>query len=173
MMTLLAAVFSLVALSRPQMLVIGRARRRVRATKPADLAALAELTALGLVAGLPFRAALRAAGRHAPPALSHEVRRVDRAANLRGAAVAYAQAGGQLEPLMRLAARAMATGAPLAAAVTAYAAQIRNDERTRAVADARRLAVRLLFPLALLILPGFIVLIVGPVTLQSLARLDL
>ena len=36
---------------------------------------------------------------------------------------------------------------------------------------ARRLPVRLLLPLALLILPGFVVLAVGPAVLQALARL--
>jgi hypothetical protein len=36
---------------------------------------------------------------------------------------------------------------------------------------ARRLPVRLLLPLALLILPGFVLLAVGPAVLQGLARL--
>lgn len=148
-------------------------RRRVADPTPGDLAHLAELIVLGLLAGLAFPAALAAAGRHSAPALNDEVRRIGRASQSDGAAHAYSRAEGALAGMLTLVAQALSTGAPLAAAVTGFAAQIRNDERARAIADARRLAVRLLFPLALLILPGFIVLIVGPVALEGLARLDL
>jgi hypothetical protein len=96
-----------------------------------------------------------------------------RSARVDGTAVTFASATGPLARLLALAARAVSTGAPLAAAIAAFADEARNAERARAVADARRLAVRLLFPLALLILPGFVVLVAGPVVLESLARLDL
>lgn len=148
-------------------------KTRPKATTPADVALLADLTALGLVAGLSFPSSLEAAGRHAAPQLATAVRRIGRVARLDGTVAAYAGASGELAPLLGLVAGAMATGAPVAAAVAGFGVQIREQQRIRAVASARRLAVRLLFPLALLILPGFIVLIVGPVAMEGLARLDL
>jgi hypothetical protein len=148
-------------------------RRRPQATTPADLALLTDLTALGLVAGLSFPSSLAEAGRHAAPPLAAAVRRIGRDARVEGSVAAYAGADGDLAPLLGLVAGAMATGAPVAAAVAGFGVQIREEQRVRAVAAARRLAVHLLFPLALLILPGFIVLIVGPVAIESLARLDL
>jgi pilus assembly protein TadC len=89
-----------------------------------------------------------------------------------GVAAALAAATGRGEGLYRLTARAAATGAPLAAAVEAFAAERRHADHARRLEAARRLPVRLLLPLALLILPGFVVLVVGPALLDSLARLE-
>ncbi len=75
--------------------------------------------------------------------------------------------------LFVVARRALATGAPLAPAVSGYATALRNEERSRQLTAARRLPVKLLFPLALLILPGFLLLTVGPAVLGSLERLGL
>jgi pilus assembly protein TadC len=75
--------------------------------------------------------------------------------------------------LYRLAARATLTGASLVDALSALVAETRAARRAAALADARRLSVRLLFPLALLILPGFVVLVAGPVVIDGIARLDL
>lgn len=138
-----------------------------------DIVLLSDLIVLGLLAGMPFAAALSVSARHVHPSLGDEIRRVMRCARVDGTAVTFASAKGPLARLLALAARAVSTGAPLAAAVAAFADEARNAERARAVADARRLAVRLLFPLTLLILPGFVVLVAGPVVLESLARLDL
>ena len=63
------------------------------------------------------------------------------------------------------------TGAPVAAAVRAYVAEQRDADRARALAAARRLPVQLLFPLTLLVLPGFMVLTIGPALLAALERL--
>jgi tight adherence protein C len=154
---------------------LSRRLRRPRleeAAAEADVVLLADLVALGLGAGLSLASALdEAAGEVAPP-LAGEVRHLRRAMDRLGVAAALAAAGGWGERLYRLTARAAATGAPLAAAVEAFAAERRHAEQARHLERARRLPVRLLLPLALLILPGFVVLVVGPALLESLARLE-
>lgn len=132
-----------------------------------DGALLAELAALGLSAGLTFPAAVEAATTAVPG---------DESVRLRRAVRLHAEAGSvpsDYPGLFLVARRALATGAPLAPAVSGYAAALRNEERSRQLTAARRLPVKLLFPLALLILPGFLLLTVGPAVLGSLERLGL
>jgi Flp pilus assembly protein TadB len=138
-----------------------------------QLAHLGDLIVLGLLAGMPFVASLDAAGAHLDAPLAAEVSSVVRSARLHGTEAVFGTHTGSLRDLLRLAARATATGAPLTAAIAGFTSEARNAQRVRAVADARRLAVRLLFPLALFILPGFIVLIAGPVVLDGVGRLTL
>ena len=132
-----------------------------------DDALLAELAALGLTAGLTFSAAVEAATTAVPGELSAEMRRAIRT---------YRSDGGSTSDdpgLFLVARRALSTGAPLLPAVSGYAAALRDTERSRRLTAARRLPVKLLFPLALLILPGFLILTVGPALLGSLERLGL
>jgi pilus assembly protein TadC len=56
-------------------------------------------------------------------------------------------------------------------AVASYLAEMRLARRTAALEKARRLPVTLMVPLGLLILPGFVLLFVGPVLLGSIAEL--
>jgi pilus assembly protein TadC len=162
-----AALLALLARSRL------RARRRAAEEAEDDVALLADLTALGLRAGLGLIQALDRAAADVSPALADEVRTVVRAAGRGGTAAALTAAGGHAERLYRLAARAAATGAPVADAVDGYAAERRHADHARAAAEARRLPVRMLLPLALLILPGFVALAVGPALLEALDRLQL
>ena len=149
-----------------------RRRRLAAAAAEADVVLLADLLALGLGAGLSLPLALDEAAGEVDPALAAEVGALRRAMDRLGVAAALAGATGRGERLYRLTARAAATGAPLAAAVEAFAAERRHAEHARRLEAARRLPVRLLLPLALLILPGFVVLVVGPALLESLARLE-
>lgn len=148
-------------------------RRLAAAAAEADVVLLADLLALGLGAGLSLPLALDEASREVDPTLAAEVEAMRRAMDRLGVAAALAGATGRGERLYRLTARAAATGAPLAAAVEAFAAERRHAEQARRLEAARRLPVRLLLPLALLILPGFAVLVVGPALLESLARLEI
>jgi tight adherence protein C len=132
-----------------------------------DEAQLAELAALGLTAGLTFPAAVNAATEAVPGAESARLRRAGRI-HADPASVPPDDPG-----LFLVARRALSTGAPLAPAVSGYATALRNDERSRHLTAARRLPVKLLFPLALLILPGFLLLTVGPAVLGSIERLGL
>ncbi|MEA3509955.1 MAG: hypothetical protein U9R51_00830 [Actinomycetota bacterium] len=132
-----------------------------------DEAVLAELTALGLSAGLTFTASASAATASVPGEASNRLRKA-----IRG--------GGEMDGvavdghgLMIVVHRALLTGAPLQPAVSGYATTLRKEERSRALTAARRLPVKLLFPLALLILPGFLILTIGPAVLGSLERLGI
>jgi len=139
-----------------------RARRPLRASS--DEVLLAELTALGLSAGLSFSAAVEAAADHVSEETGQSIRRTLRSQRVGSDTGA---------PLFALADRALFTGAPLLASIEGYARSLRSDERSAATERARRLPVKLLFPLALLILPGFLLLTIGPAFLAGIARLGL
>ena len=144
------------------------ARRRPRSSSHGDdEAVLAELTALGLSAGLTFSAAAEAAAVSVPGEASSRLHQAIRVR--RGTDTGTVDDQG----LMVVAHRALSTGAPLHPAVSGYATTLRKEERSRELTAARRLPVKLLFPLALLILPGFLILTIGPAVLGSLERLGL
>jgi tight adherence protein C len=163
------------AAALPTVALLGRRRRAASSTRRArrDVVVLGELTTLGIGAGLGFGAAIGLAAEDVDPALAAEVRHVSRRATIGGGASEYEAAEGLAGQLYRAAGRASVTGAPILATLAALVAELRSEERARAVASARKLPVRLLFPLALLILPGFLVLTVGPTVLSAIDRLAL
>lgn len=150
-----------------------RARRvsDLQAQAETDVALLADLLALGLTAGLSLRAAIDIAAPQVAAPLQVDLadlcRRVDRS----GLAAGLAGTRGRLEDLARVAAGAAVSGAPLATAIAAFSKTRRHSDHAVRMERARRLPVRLLLPLTLLILPGFVLLAVGPAVLQGLARL--
>ncbi len=152
-------------------------RRRLRSTASNDeesaVLMLADVLALGLSSGLPPLGALREAAVEVPLPLRVEVELLLRRTSTMGASSALATWEGSGERLFRLMARASLTGAPLLGTVEAFAREVRHEAHARAQASARRLPVKLLVPLAFLILPGFVVLVVGPALVGSLARLDI
>lgn len=179
----LTAGATLVAISLPLALVppaisvlrstwrrIADARARTRAAV-ADVALLADLVGLGLRAGLPIRNALAEAAPHVVEPLRSEVEGALRAADRSGTAVGLGSAGGLAAGLYRAVAAAAATGAPVEVSVAAFAAERRRAQHTRRLEAARKLPVRMLVPLALLVLPGFVILVVGPALIESLSRL--
>ncbi len=148
-------------------------KRRRPGVADADVALLAELVSLGLSAGLSFSEALTNGAAHVTPPLRTDVEAAMRAGRGPGLSVALEGAGGPARPLYRAAARALRTGAPVDDAVRRLVEELRAEERTRAQEHARRLPVKMLFPLALLILPGFLVLTIGPTVLAALDRFAL
>jgi len=141
-------------------------RRRERpAVRTGDDALLADLTVLGLSAGLTFTEAASAAADTVGGAVST---RLVRSIRFRGS---NEETPADDPALMVVARRALSTGAPLIPAVSGFASTLRDEERARQLTAARRLPVKLLFPLALLILPGFLILTIGPAVLGSLERL--
>lgn len=126
-----------------------------------DEAEFTELVAMALTAGHGLPAAvLLAAEVHGGP-VAEQARRQLRAGE---------PGGGALE-VFRVAWHARSTGAPLVASVETLASRLRRDLRARRRARLQRLPVRLLFPLALLILPGTLILTLGPILLGALQRL--
>jgi hypothetical protein len=59
----------------------------------------------------------------------------------------------------------------MAEAVADHLVEIRQERRTDALERVRRLPVTLMIPLGLLILPGFVVLFVGPIVFRSLGSM--
>ena len=64
-------------------------------------------------------------------------------------------------------------GAPLAAGLDRLAAEVRASRRRRADEVARKVSVKLLFPLVLCILPAFALLTVAPLIASALKSLRL
>ncbi len=147
-------------------------QRRMIETPVDDVVAFGELVSLALSSGASPLAALTAAGRYGPPNIGPEVQRVLRKAIAGGAAVALRGYTGAVEPILRPIGHALATGAPLGLRVEAALADLRAEVHAARMARVRRLPVRLLFPLTLLILPGFMVLTLGPSLLAALDRLQ-
>ncbi len=146
------------------------ARRAAGEGATADVAVLAEMVGLGLSAGLSLTQALMAARPHVHPDLEREVDGVLRRAARGGLGHALAAANGYGRGLYVVTARAVVTGAPLAAAVDSFVREAVAEQRSARLEAARRLPVRLMLPLALLILPGFVLLTVGPTVLTALER---
>ena len=150
-----------------------RARKAARASRAADAdeLLLADLATLALAAGHTVRSAFVAAAPHVHPMLRAELHELQETMDRVGTGPALLSVGGRLGELGRVTAAASASGAPIGPAVAAHADRLRHARHEARIARARRLPVRLLLPLALLILPGFVVLAVGPALLQALARL--
>ncbi len=147
-------------------------RRRLARQADADVALLPRILLVGLAGGLPLRAALELASGHVGPVVRAELSGLLRVARRRGLALALTtRTSGLTRPLFARLALAQASGAPMVDALTAYLAESRSIRRGEAIERVRRLPVTLMIPLGLLILPGFVVLFVGPILLDSLADL--
>lgn len=138
-------------------------RRRGEEPVRRDLPLFVDLVALGVGAGLSFRAAFLQAADAVHPSLRDEAIR-----SMRGTGD-----GENVARLISIARRAAESGASVAVELAAYADELRASDREAALARLRRLPIRLLFPLALLILPGFLLMALGPTLSAALQRLGL
>jgi tight adherence protein B len=151
------------------------ADRDVIAAQQADVI---DLFVLALGAGLNLRLALAAVAGHAPPAwrtalgvVVERVERGQRAADALEALVVLL--GDPARPLVRVLAGAEHYGTPLLPALDRLALDARLDRRRRAEEAARRVPVKLLFPLVLCVLPAFGMLTVTPLLAGALDALRL
>jgi tight adherence protein C len=126
---------------------------------------------VALSAGLPVAAALEFAAGEVGEVEAAELRSVLRTARHQGLATALAGAGGTAASLFAVLARAQLTGSSATKAVDTFVDEERKHRRARATEAAQRLPVKLTVPLALLILPGFIVLTIGPTVVGTVQRL--
>lgn len=117
-------------------------------------------------AGLPLVPALEQAAASVPG-----IAGVARRSRRLGAAAALAAADGPLGPLLRRLADAVASGAPPEPAIRTYIDVERRRRHTIAVERARRLPVRLMIPMTLLVLPGFVLMVYGPAFIDLLTSL--
>jgi tight adherence protein C len=167
----LAAVAPLVAVATMQRR-LGRRRRR-KAAQTDGVVELSDLTALGLTGGLGFGAALGLAARQVGGELEIEVRHVVRMIRIDGAASSLTAADGAARRLYRIAARAAASGAAMLEPMRRLSDQLLAEQHASRLERARRLPVLMLFPLTLLILPGFVLLVIAPAVADAFGRLQL
>jgi hypothetical protein len=90
-----------------------------------------------------------------------------------GGSVVLTAVDGTAAPLYRALGRAALSGAPLREAISRLAEQLHRDRAGAREQAVRRLPIVMLFPLTLLILPGFVLLTVAPALLGTFGRLHL
>jgi Flp pilus assembly protein TadB len=144
----------------------------------AQQADVIDLFVLAFGAGLNLRLALTAVARRAPSAwaatLGDAVDQVDRGQRVADALDALPITLGEpARPLVRVLAGAERYGTPLLPALDRLAFDARLDRRRRAEEAARRVPVKLLFPLVLCVLPAFGMLTVAPLLAGALESLRL
>lgn len=148
----------------------GRKAARARPPAPDAIADLAEILAIGAGGGMSLHFALDWALPHMDAALRIEVERILRRASLIGLRAAMAESGGECGDLMRSLARASDSGAAVVPSLEAFrVARVAHDD---AVHEERlqRLPVKLTLPLALLMLPGLMLMIVAPALIEAVGR---
>lgn len=149
-----------------------KTRREEQRRAVFDPMVVGRVVQVGLTGGLPLTAGLALAVGEVGQLVAAELTATLRTARREGMASAMAgHTGPLLRPLFGRIALAQATGAPMQEAVASYLADGRAARRGRALEQVRRLPVTLMVPLGLLILPGFVVLFVGPIVLNSLMNL--
>ena len=146
-------------------------RRAAERAAEADVGLMARCVLISVTAGMPLPAALELAGSQVHPLLAAEIRTLLRQARRTGLARALGESEGRGARLYLLLARAQTTGASISGAVASFVDERRQEDRSHTLEAARRLPVKLTVPLALLILPGFVTLTVGPSVLSSARRM--
>lgn len=146
--------------------------RRFRSRRSDDqVLDFARLLAICLAAGLPLPAALAHSLTETREPLRTEVADLLRRARNRGLAASLIETSGVLGGLARSLARAQVTGAPVAEAVSGFVQARRSAMHARQLERARTLSVTLIVPVALLLLPGFLALVVGPIVVEHVGGL--
>lgn len=152
-----------------------RARRRA-AEVAASLPEAVDLLALAVTAGCTVPQAVAVVAARGHGAVARSLRGVV-AATGRGARCADAlealptALGDAVRPLVAPLVACERYGAPVADALDRVASEVRAGQRRRAEEAARRIPVKLLFPLVLCILPAFALLTVVPLLAGGLASL--
>lgn len=158
-----------------------RARRAARAFERsvwAELPEAVDLFAVCVGAGLTVSHAVDAVGARSGGAIGtalREVRRrVDSGVRLGDAlADVPGELGEAVRPIVLALVAAERYGTPLGSTLERVAAEVRLTRRRRAEEEARKVPVRLLFPLVTCVLPAFALLTVVPIVAGSVSTLDL
>jgi pilus assembly protein TadC len=161
-----------------RVLAAWRARRRERrddAVLAGDLPVTLDLLAVAVEAGCTPYVAVDLARRWAPPAMAVRLGEVREACALGASFGDALDALGARAPRLRPLAGALLAsdrlGAPVGPALGRLAEEQRAELRRRAESHARRVPVRLLFPLVFVVLPAFGLLTVIPTLLAGFSRL--
>ena len=152
-----------------------RRQRRDEAALEREVPLAADLVAVALSAGLTPYLALEVAAPFAPRRVAARfsaiLSAVATGSTRLGTALEVEAAGAPpLRPLLAVLIASERLGAPAGPALTRLAAESRARARRAALARARTVPVRLLFPLVFLVLPAFLLLTVAPVLLAGVRR---
>ena len=155
-----------------------RAERRRLAALAADLPDVVDLLVLAVGAGLTVHLALAKVSVRAAGPLAAELRHTLEQVAL-GRRLADAlddlplRAGEAMRPLVGALVASERYGAPLVAGLERLADEVRRDRRRRAEEAARKVPVKLLFPLVTCTLPAFGLLTVAPLIASAVRSLRL
>jgi tight adherence protein C len=155
-----------------------RADRRRLATLAADLPDVVDLFVLAVGAGLTVPLAVAGVSRRAAGPLAAELRQVCDEVTV-GRRLAEAlddvprRAGEAVRPLIAALVASERYGAPLSTGLDRLAGEVRRDRRRKAEEAARRIPVKLLFPLVGCTLPAFALLTVAPLIAGAVRSLHL
>ena len=166
---LLAIVLSAAGVGIRQVRQVHRARDRNSAVTEDGVLAV-ELVSLGVVSGLTFRSAARLTALQFDGAVATEIVQALRSIN---AGEQPSTRNQDVKAMFSAAEISENTGMPLAGTLTALASDRRRDAAGVAKESLARLPVKMLFPLAFLILPGFLLLVVVPPLISGLSTLGL
>ena len=152
-------------------------RRAEQSSVRSEQILAADLVASGVEAGVSFDEAVSVAMDFVPTSVASEMRTMarlsHRASGPSGDALVDGDDRSVVDEMFRLSRRSSATVAPLVQGLRSLA----EAERARDAADRlerlERLPVKLLFPLAFLILPGFLLVAVAPALGSGISKLSL
>ena len=137
--------------------IAGRLSRARRRPPPTDVVGIGTVLLVLVGSGLPLISALSMVAAEDP-----EIGAVVRRWRRLGTAAALAGASGPLSPLLHRLADSAVSGTAPEPAIRSFIDTERRRLHTQAVEKARRLPVRLMVPLTLLVLPGFVLMVYGP-----------
>ncbi len=155
-------------------LMARRAEARHDRVLAREIPIMADVLGVAVSAGCTPYLAVVHAGQWAPPTAARHLRDVIDAVELGAGFVASLDALAVRVPPLRDTCTAVAVavqaGSPLAPGLARIADEARRGARHRAEAHARRVSVRLLFPLVFLVLPAFVLLTVVPGIAEGIRR---
>lgn len=170
----LAAGVALIAWPSVRDLIASRAaRRRIEAAIPDAI----DMLILVIHAGMTPHQAVAMMGDRSPPpirpALREVRRRVSRGASLAEALSALPEMlGSSAAVVADTLAMSERYGTPIAQALEQLSIDVRERRRRRAEAEARKLPIRMAFPLVCCTLPSFVLVAIVPAVLAAMSSLD-
>lgn len=129
-----------------------------------------DLVASGVESGVSFDEAVSVAAGFVSAPVASEMRGMARIAHR---TTVVDGDGSLVDEMFRLSRRSSATGAPLAPGLRSLSEAERAKDAADRLERLERLPVKLLFPLAFLILPGFLLVAVAPALVSGISKLSL
>jgi hypothetical protein len=145
-------------------------KRDTAKRRSSDVLVSLDLVSLATTAGLPFHAAVSLASREIGGPLARDL---DRAVSRVNSGLDHALVDGPFARAFDAARRSSVSGARMGDSLVALAKEIRAQDAAAEREQIERLPVKLLFPLAFLILPGFVLVAVVPSILSGISQVNL